>query len=355
METDSFQLGFVAALLRAEADAIARRAARLLIDQGLSDGWGPEAPVVWGEALESRVLELAAAVGSGRPGDLADRAAWARVAFEARGTPARDLARSLRALRQAALEAVPEEDAATILAAMDPAIVAAEAPVAELPVELSTSAAHGKLAAGYLLALLEGDRLRATRMVYEAVRGGVLGVPEAYTRVLLPVLRELGRMWHMGEIHVAEEHFATATTLIAMSQLAPLAAVKPANGRVLVAATVAGNLHEIGVRMVADRFEWEGWRVVYLGPSVPAEDLAQSVQDFGAEVVALSAALIVHIEPLERAIAAVRALVPGVRIIVGGQALAGDGAMAARLGADAVALDAEEALRTATRWDSRAE
>ena len=40
-----------------------------------------------------------------------------------------------------------------------------------------------------------------------------------------------------------------------------------------------GNAHEIGVRMVADRFEWEGWRVVYLGPSVPPEDLGQAAAD----------------------------------------------------------------------------
>lgn len=346
---DALQHDFVAELLRVEAAAIARDAARRMTDaNALRTRWSGDATGMWAGAIESRVHELAAAIAAQRPEYLAARAAWARTAFEARGVDPGDLVKSLEALRAAAIAAVPEEDARVVSHTIDAAIDAARRPTVEPPAELVPDSPHGRLAAEYLLALLEGDRLRALGRIHDAVSGGRLGVPEVYRHVYMPVLRELGRMWHLGEVNVAEEHFATATTLMSMSQIAPLAKRASANGKSILAGTVAGNTHEIGVRMVADRFEWEGWRVVYLGPSVPAEDLGQAAADFGVDVVALSAMLTVQIDALELAIAAVRSAAPGARVIVGGRALEGDRELAARLGADALALDPDDAIRVAS-------
>jgi hypothetical protein len=36
-----------------------------------------------------------------------------------------------------------------------------------------------------------------------------------------------------------------------------------------VAACVSGELHEIGVRMLCDLLEMEGWNTIYLGANVP--------------------------------------------------------------------------------------
>ena len=350
MGDDPFQREFVAQLLRSEAPAIAARAATVMGQIGAQGHWGADSHLAWREALESRVQELASSIGVGCPDELARRAAWARVAFEARGANVADLVLSLRALKRAAIESVPSEDSALVASALDGAIQAAESPAREPPPELSADAPHGRLAARYLLALLEGDRLRAARLVHDEVGAGRIGVPEVYRWVFMPVLRELGRMWHLGEVNVAEEHFATATTLAAMSQLAPLATRKPETGRALLAATVSGNAHEVGVRMVADRFEWEGWRVVYLGPSVPPEDLAQATVDFGVDAVALSVALTVQLDALDRAVSLIRSTAPGVLVIAGGAGLGGDEGLARRLGADALASDPDEAVRVATGW-----
>ena len=60
---------------------------------------------------------------------------------------------------------------------------------------------------------------------------------------------------------------------------------------VLIAGTPAGQLHEIGAALVAAAACNQGWRVVYLGPSLPAEEIASAALQNGARVVALS---IVH-------------------------------------------------------------
>jgi len=348
MTANGFQSGFVAELLRAEAGAIAARAARLMEDRGVAVGG--ERLGAWRESLEARVREVSAAIAADQPHALAERVAWARTAYEARGVGPAELVASLHAVKQAAMEAVPREDRVLVASVMEGALLAAERAAGAPPAELPGQGRFATLAGRYLLAILEGDRLRAGGLLLEAVRGGVLDVAEAYEGVLAPVLKELGRMWHLGEVSVAEEHFGTATTLMVMSQLSPLAERKAANGRAVVACSVEGDLHEVGVRMVSDRFEWEGWRVVYLGASVPAEDVGMAVADFGAEAVLLSASLVVHVDAMERAIAAVRGVKAGVCVVVGGAGLGGDEALAKRLGADGMARGPREAVGMAGAW-----
>ena len=347
MSTDRFQSEFVAQVLRSEAASIADRAAGLMIDQGLHAHWGPDPRLHWRDTLRARVLELAACIAALRPDDLVARAAWSRAAMVARGVNPADLALSLWALREAALDVIPDEDAPLVARPIDGAIRALSAPSPQPPAELVPGAPHGRLAASYLVAILEGDRRRAVTMLREAVEAGSISVREVYSCVLAPVLREMGRMWHLGEVNVAEEHFATATTLMAMSFLGPLAPCAPACGRTLLAGSVAGNAHEVGVRMVADRFEWAGWRVIYLGPDIPPEDLAQAAVDFQVDAVALSASLMVHLDSLEASIAAIRGARPEALVLVGGAGLSGDADLAARLGADALARDPDEALALA--------
>ena len=66
-------------------------------------------------------------------------------------------------------------------------------------------------------------------------------------------LREVGRLWQMNRLSVAQEHYVTAATQLIMSQLYPLVFRTARRDRRIVAACVGGELHELGVRMVADR------------------------------------------------------------------------------------------------------
>ena len=119
------------------------------------------------------------------------------------------------------------------------------------------------------------------------------------------------------------------------------------NGRTIIAAAVQGNTHDVGVRMIADTFEMDGWRSIYLGANIPAADLASAVADFGGELVAISAALPTQLQTVADTIELLRRCThngPTPRIIVGGCALAGIEDLWERLGADAGATDPEQAL-----------
>ena len=131
----------------------------------------------------------------------------------------------------------------------------------------------------YLLKLLEGDRRQASQLILDALDENH-DVREIYLDVLLPVQQELGRMWLTNEINVAEEHFASQATRTLMAQLLLHADFRPANGKTAVLAAVAGNHVDIGVQVVADFFEMDGWRTIQLGANVPAADLAQATDCF---------------------------------------------------------------------------
>jgi methanogenic corrinoid protein MtbC1 len=195
----------------------------------------------------------------------------------------------------------------------------------------------------YLGALLAADLETARRVVEDALDAGV-PARELYLGVLQPALYEVGLRWSRAEISVAQEHLATAAT---QSNLAWLAerlrdGERPARGRV-IAACAEDELHVLGVRMVADFLEAEGWEATFVGAMTPPEGLVQLAPH--ADVVAISAALPERIPLVARAVRALRELPECPYIVVGGQAFAGSEARALRTGADAWAADAQDAVR----------
>ena len=97
------------------------------------------------------------------------------------------------------------------------------------------------------------------------------------------------RYWQMNRLTVAQEHYCTAATQMIMSQLYPYIFEGERNGRVLVATCVAENLHEIGVRMVTDFFEMDGWDTFYLGANVPTASRSHPPSGAGAARTTVSA------------------------------------------------------------------
>jgi len=198
----------------------------------------------------------------------------------------------------------------------------------------------------YLAALLAGDRRGALAVVDGAVAAGV-GIRPLYLEVFQPAMREIGRLWQENRITVADEHLATAITQGAMARLYDqVFAGRAEAGPLLVAACADQERHELGLRMICDLMEMEGWDTVFLGASVPVEDLVRMVLDRGPAVVALSASITPHVARVREAVAGIRAALPegGPVVLVGGRAFADDPELARRLGADLTAADAAEAV-----------
>jgi signal transduction histidine kinase len=199
----------------------------------------------------------------------------------------------------------------------------------------------------YLDAILRGCRDRAAQVILEALDRGV-DLRDVYLEVLRPAQQRLGALWHDGVVDVGTEHLATAVTQWVMSLLYPRLFATRRIGRRLVGACVAGELHELGVRMLCDFFELEGWDTFYLGANVPADSVAENVLSRRADALALSATVNRDVEVVRDVIRRVRARPGGngVCILVGGPALA-SADLCREVGADGFALDARAGVERA--------
>jgi len=209
------------------------------------------------------------------------------------------------------------------------------------------------MALDFLGLLLKGDRHQATRLILDAVENG-LPVREAYLEIFQPGLHEVGRLWQTNQISVAQEHYCTAATQLIMSQLYPKIFTTERNGRLLVATCVGGELHEIGIRMVADFFEMEGWDTMYLGADTPTDSLIETVQARNPDVLAISAAMTFNIAAVTELVRRVRDASPGKpKILVGGRPFNMSKELWKRTAADGYAGDALEAVRVGEALLSR--
>lgn len=210
---------------------------------------------------------------------------------------------------------------------------------------------QAELAGEYLRLLLQGDRAGASELVLSAVEQGRASLQEIYLHVFQPALYEVGRLWQLNRISVATEHYVTAATQFVMSQLFPRVLEAPRKGLAMVACCVGGELHEVGMRMVADFFELEGWDTHFLGASTPQKDIVETVAAQGADLLCISVTMSQNVHLAARIILALRsgARTRSVPVLVGGLPFARNPKLPGLIGAQATAVDAARAVRTGVR------
>lgn len=209
------------------------------------------------------------------------------------------------------------------------------------------------LTARYVSAQLAGERAQALAVIAEALAGG-MSVPEVHLEVVQAAQYEIGRLWENNEISIAVEHQATAISQLVLASLYDRLPRGRANGKRVLLACVEGELHDMGSRIVADFLEMGGFQVRLLGASVPALSLAERVQSYAPDLLALSATMTFHLRALEDAIEQVRATAHGraVPILVGGRAFSWAHEAASKLDVQGFARDAQELLGEARRLTS---
>lgn len=107
--------------------------------------------------------------------------------------------------------------------------------------------------------------------------------------LVVPVLVEVGTRWHSGEMSIAQEHLASGVFSRALQHMLEGSAADP-DAPAIVVATPSGHRHEIGAVIAAALAGSEGWRVLFLGADLPAEEIARTAREVAARAVALSLA-----------------------------------------------------------------
>jgi len=142
-------------------------------------------------------------------------------------------------------------------------------------------------------------------------------------KIVAPFVYEVGEAWRKGDLRVAHEHLATA---VVRDFLAYNARHYPLSkgAKEIVVATPSGQAHEIGALFVAAAARELGWRATYLGPSLPAEEIAACTRIRNARAVALSIVYPGDDPGVPEELTQLRKLLPqDVALLIGGRAAFG--------------------------------
>ncbi|MCX7838486.1 MAG: cobalamin-dependent protein [Anaerolineae bacterium] len=291
---------------------------------------------------------LSEALAAGDPTLFVEYVVWAKTLFAGLNFPDDVLPQSLDCMRAVFQTMLPDD----VRALADEYVQAALDALARAPTQptsfIQTDTPLGALARAYLDALLRGERHTARDLILDAVERGA-SVKDIYLRVFQPVQQEIGRLWQMNQISVAQEHYCTAATQVIMSQLYPRIFSGTKIGRKLVVTCVSGELHEMGARMVADFFEMEGWDTYFLGANTPTDAILRTLDERRADVLAISVTMTFHIHLVTELIERVRAasLSRPPKILVGGYPFNLSPHLWRAVKADAYARDAQQAIQVA--------
>jgi methanogenic corrinoid protein MtbC1 len=110
---------------------------------------------------------------------------------------------------------------------------------------------------------------------------------EAVQRILLPLQRRVGELWHEGRLNLAVEHYVTKIIQQKLFSVMNQLPVNEFGPRILIACP-EGETHEIGAQAVAYIAAIRGCHVYYLGPNLPTSDLVIFCETITPDLVLLS-------------------------------------------------------------------
>jgi MerR family transcriptional regulator, light-induced transcriptional regulator len=148
------------------------------------------------------------------------------------------------------------------------------------------------------------------------------GTPVFLESFAAPLFRRIGEEWHEGRMKPAQEHLATGVMRNVLAALTTELSPQTGAPKLLVA-TPPNERHEIGALLVASTAAGAGWRVTYLGPDLPASEIADAAAECGSRAVAVSVVFPQDEDEVLEDLVELRRLLPSyVDLLAGGRAAA---------------------------------
>lgn len=156
----------------------------------------------------------------------------------------------------------------------------------------------------YMNSLLNCDKETAIKFALSFIKS--MDIRKFYNDIIIPSLIETGVLWEKGIVDVWKEHFITEITLDIMKLLKTKFVLENRTNKSILALTPGPEMHSIGLRMICDIFDSEGWDTIFLGSNVPTESVLSAIKEKKPDVVALSVTLSYHIESASLLIYAIK-------------------------------------------------
>lgn len=165
--------------------------------------------------------------------------------------------------------------------------------------------------------------------------------------MLLPAINEVGALFDKGKYFLPQLIASAEAMKLSIEYLEPFLATGTSTEEmpVVVIATVAGDIHDIGKNLVALMLKNYGFQVIDLGKDVPREKIVEKALESNAQIIALSALMTTTMQEMKRVVDYAREKQVKAKIMIGGAVITQD--YAVEIGADGYSRDAAEAVRVA--------
>ncbi|MGM0445598.1 MAG: cobalamin B12-binding domain-containing protein [Bacillota bacterium] len=210
---------------------------------------------------------------------------------------------------------------------------------------ISNNNPHKDYANKYLELLLDSNKVEASKLIIEKALPN-MEVNEIYLDIFQPVQKEVGRLWHINKVSVAQEHYISSVTQLIMSQLYSHFLTVGGKKGAIVTTAVGNELHEIGIRMVADLLEIDGYDTIHLGANTPQSAVIDALKLNKAKLLGISVTLPIHLKKLDKLVEAIRKdkELKNLKIVVGGYAFNHNTDIWKKFKVDAYSCNAKDAV-----------
>lgn len=146
-----------------------------------------------------------------------------------------------------------------------------------------------------------------------------------FTDIITPAMYKIGELWENGKISVADEHASTEM----ISRIVDWLAVQEIKGenkdQCAISMSIYCEQHTLGIKMVASYLDIIGYRSIYMGNNLPANELIAIIKKEKPKILALSLTLKSHQDSLVNIIKLIREIdsFSNIDILVGGQGIDG--------------------------------
>lgn len=197
-------------------------------------------------------------------------------------------------------------------------------------------------------AVLKGNRKAIEALTREALASGT-APQELLNDYLLPAINEVGELFDKGKYFLPQLISSAETMKMSIGILEPLLldADNKKQMPVVVIATVAGDIHDIGKNLVALMLKNYGFQVIDLGKDVPRETIVEAALENHAQIIALSALMTTTMQEMKHVIEYARECGCTAKIMIGGAVITQE--YADEIHADGYSRDAAEAVKLAQR------
>ncbi|WP_372995228.1 B12-binding domain-containing protein [Lutispora sp.] len=168
--------------------------------------------------------------------------------------------------------------------------------------------------------VLEGQTKKVVELVEQAINEGC-PVKDIINEGLIAGMNEVGELFKEGEVFVPEVLISAKAMNAGMELLKPLIQdgdVKKI-GRIVMA-TVKGDLHDIGKKLVGMMMEGAGYEIIDLGVDIPPEKIVEAIKEYNPDLLGMSAMLTTTMVSMKDTIETLKesGLYEKVKVMVGG-------------------------------------